>query len=85
MQIRVDFIQWSINFLIIKLVLCKEFAGSGIKNENISSKVILFLLCVIDISSKCTSVIPLKGKKGIAVNNDFQNILDEINCKQNKI
>ena len=58
-----------------------KFAGSGIKNENISSKVILFLLCVIDISSKCAWVIPLKDKKGITINNDFQKILDEINYK----
>ena len=62
-----------------------KFAGSGIKNENISSKVILFLLCVIDISSKWAWVIPLKDKKGITINNDFQKILDEINYKQNKI
>ena len=35
--------------------------------------------------SKYTSVIPLRDKKGITITNDLQKILDESNCKQNKI
>ena len=42
-----------------------------------------FLLCVIDIYSKYTWVIPLKDKKGIAITHPFQKMLDE--SKQNKI
>ena len=44
-----------------------------------------FLLCVIDIFSKYAWVIPLKNKKGITITDAFQNILDELNCKPNKI
>ena len=44
-----------------------------------------FLLCVIDIYSKYTWVIPLKDKKRITITNAFQNILDESNPKPNKI
>ena len=36
-----------------------------------------FLLRVIEIYSKYPWVIPLKNKKGITINNAFQNILDE--------
>ena len=34
-----------------------------------------FLLCVIDIFSKCDWVIPLKYKKGVSIVNVFQKIL----------
>ena len=44
-----------------------------------------FLLCVIDICSTYTWVIPLKGTKGITVTNPFEKCLDESNCKPNKI
>ena len=44
-----------------------------------------FLLCVIDICSKYTWVVPLKDKKGITITNPFQKILDESNRKPNKI
>ena len=44
-----------------------------------------FLLCVIDISSKCASVVPLKDKKGISVVNAFQKILKESDRKLNKM
>ena len=44
-----------------------------------------FLLCVIDIYSKYAWVIPLKDKKGITITNAFQKIVNESNCKQNKI
>ena len=43
------------------------------------------LLCVIDTFSKYTCVVPLKDKKCITVTNAFKNILDESNCKPNKI
>ena len=49
------------------------------------NKGIRFLLCVIDIFSKYTLVTTLKDKKGIIITNAFQKILDESNCKPNKI
>ena len=39
----------------------------------------------VDICSKYAWVIPSKDKKGITINNAFQKILDESNCKPNKI
>ena len=44
-----------------------------------------FLLCFIDIFSKCAWVIPLKDKKGISIVNAFRKILKESNGKPNKI
>ena len=44
-----------------------------------------FLLCIIDIYSKYTWVIPLKDKKGVSIVNGFQKILKESNQKPNKI
>ena len=44
-----------------------------------------FLLCVTDIYSQCTWVIPLKGEKGITITNAFQKIFKEFNRKPNKI
>ena len=44
-----------------------------------------FLLCVIDIFSKYTWVIPLKDKRGITITNVFQNILYESHRKPNRI
>ena len=49
------------------------------------NKRIRFLLCVINIFSKYVWVIPSKNKKGTTITNVFQNILDESNCKPNKI
>ena len=49
------------------------------------NKGIRFLLFAIDIFSKYVSVIPLEDKKGIAITNAFQKILDESNRKPNKI
>ena len=43
------------------------------------------LLCVIDIYSKYVWVISLKDKKGITITNSFKGILEESNCKPNKI
>ena len=44
-----------------------------------------FLLCVIDIYSKYSWVIPLNNQKCITITNAFQKILDESNRKPNKI
>ena len=44
-----------------------------------------FLLCVIDIFSKSPWFILLKDEKRIAITNASQEILDESNCKLNKI
>ena len=41
------------------------------------------LLCVTDIFSKYTWVIPLKDKKGITITDAFQKILKESNHKTN--
>ena len=44
-----------------------------------------FSLCVIDIHSKYIWVVPLKDKKDITLTNAFQKILNEYNCRLNKI
>ena len=49
------------------------------------NKGISFLLCVIDIFSKYTWIIPLKDKISIAITNAFQKTLDESNRKPSKI
>ena len=42
-----------------------------------------FLLCVIDVFSKYSWVIPLKDKKGISIVNGFQNIINDSKRKPN--
>ena len=44
-----------------------------------------FLLCVVDIFSKCTWVISLKDKKVVSIVNAFPKILDKSERKPNKI
>ena len=44
-----------------------------------------FLLCVIDIFSKYSWVVPLKDKKGVSIVTAFQSILKQSNRRQNKI
>ena len=44
-----------------------------------------FLLCVLDIYSKYTWVVPLKDKKGITIANAFQKFLHEPGRRPNKI
>ena len=39
-------------------------------------KGIRFLLCVVDIFSKYSLVVPLKDKKSVTIVNSFQNILN---------
>ena len=66
----------------------ENISGANLVDVQFQSKFnkgICFLLCVIDIFSKYTWVIPLKGKKCITVNNTFQKILKESNRKSNKI
>ena len=48
------------------------------------NKGFIYSLCVIDIY-KYAWVIRLNDKRGIAISNAFQIILDETNCKSNKI
>ena len=45
----------------------------------------LLCACAIDLFSKYTFVVPLKNKKGIAIINSFQSILDNSKRKPNKI
>ena len=49
------------------------------------NKVIMYLLCVIDLFSKNAFVVPLKDKKGISIVNAFQSILNKSKRKPNKI
>ena len=49
------------------------------------NKGIRFLLCVIDIFSKYTWVVPLKDKKGVSIVAAFQSIYKQSNRKPNKI
>ena len=49
------------------------------------NKGIKYLLCVIDLFSKYTFVVPLKDKKGASIVNAFQSILDKSGRKPNKI
>ena len=49
------------------------------------NKQIRNLLCVIDLFSIYAWVVPLKDKKGVAIVNAFQNILDNSKRKPNKI
>ena len=48
------------------------------------NKGVRFLLCVIDIFSKCTWIVPLKDKKGTSIVKAFQSILKQSNRKQIK-
>ena len=52
---------------------------------NKCNKGIRFLLCAIDIFSKCAWVVPLKDKKGVSIIAAFQSILKQSNRKPNKI
>ena len=60
--------------------------GSDLANMQLIStfnKGFRFLLCVIDIYSKCSWVISLKDKKRITITNTFKKILDKSNRKPN--
>ena len=49
------------------------------------NKGIRYLLCVIDLFSRCSRVIPLKNKNGESIVEGFEKILDNSNRKPNKI
>ena len=49
------------------------------------NKDIKYLLCVIDLYSKYTFVVPLKDEKGISIFNAFNKIIKQSNRKTNKI
>ena len=49
------------------------------------NKGVRFLLCVIDIFSKYSWVVPLKDEKGVNIVNIFQKVLDDSKRKPNKI
>ena len=62
--------------------------GSDVANLQLISKFnqrFRFLYSVIDTVSKYLWVIVLKGKTGITSTNRFQKILNQSNCKPNKI
>ena len=40
---------------------------------------------IIDICSNYAWLVPLKDKKGITITNAFQKMLDDSNCKRNKL
>ena len=48
------------------------------------SKGFRFLLCLMDIFSKYTWVVPLKDNKGVSIANEFQSIVKDSNKKSNK-
>ena len=49
------------------------------------NKGIKYLLCVIDLFSKCTFVVPIKDKRGVSIVNAFEKIIKQSNRKPNKI
>ena len=49
------------------------------------NKGIRYLLCVIDLFSKYTWVVPFKDKKGVITVNEFQSLLNSSKRKPNKI
>ena len=65
----------------------KIWAGDVADTQLISkfNKGFRFLLCVIDIYSKCAWVVHLKDKKGVSIFNAFQNFLKESARKPHKI
>ena len=50
------------------------------KNKNVK-----YLLCAVDVSTKCEQVKPLKDKKSKTVLNGFMEIVNESTCKPNKL
>ena len=64
-------------------ILCADLADMQLISK--FDKGLCFLSSVIDIFSKYAWVTPLKCKKGIAITNAFQKILNKSNRKPNKI
>ena len=57
-----------------------EMGSFSSKNKNVK-----YLLCAIDVLTKCAWVTPLKDKKGKTVLNAFIEIVNEYNRKANKL
>ena len=68
-----------------KIKVQSPFIDNNMQLISKFNKGICFLLCVIDIFSKYAWVIPLKDKRGIAITNAFQKILDESSREPSKI
>ena len=64
----------------IKTAVLAEIKSLSSKNKNVK-----YLLCVIDVFTKYAWVKPLKDKKGKTVLNTFIEIVNESNCKPNKL
>ena len=77
------FEKWKVYSFFIDNISGADLADMQLKSK--FNKGGLFLLCVIDIFSKCAWIIPLKDKNGITITNVFQKILDESNRKRNKM
>ena len=58
---------------------------ADIQSLSKKNKGIKYLLCAIDLFSKCAFVVPLKDKKGISIVNAFNKIIKQSNRKPNKI
>ena len=85
--------------LMEKFIFCtvrrKEYArfkdniweADLVEMESLSSnnKNVKYLLCVIDVFIKYAWVKPLKDKQGKTVLNSFLEIVNESNCKPNKL
>ena len=69
-------------------ILHTIFGGSDLADMQLICKfnnAFCFLLCAIDIYSKYIWIVSLKDKRGIAITNDFQKVLDKSRRKSNKI
>ena len=64
----------------IRTAVLAEIKSLSSKNKNVK-----YLLCVIDVFTKYAWVKPLKDKKGKTVLNTFIEIVNESNCKPNKL
>ena len=72
----------------MKSIPLDDIYGADLADMQLESKFnqgICFLLWVIDIFTKYAWDAHLKDKNVIAINKAFQKILDESNCKPNKI
>ena len=72
----------------VQLTFTDNICGADLADMQLTSKFnkgFRIFICVIDILSKCSWVIPLKDKKGIAVTNTFQKILNDSRRRPNKI
>ena len=63
------------------------WAADLVEMESLSSKNrgVKYLLCVVDVFTKYAWIKPLKDKKAKTVLHDFIEIVDQFNCKANKL